>query len=96
METGVCWGFFLIWHAVFFFCFQIRVVNAFQEPAATPAQMPFRGRTSLASLASVAAKLESSKSEGKVSELRGDSLDGPSSPTIKEENESRKQGETSL
>ena len=41
--------------------FQIRVVNAFQEPGATPAQMPFRGRTSLASLASVA-KLESSKS----------------------------------
>ena len=82
---------------IFSFCFQIRVVNAFQEPAATPAQMPFRGRTSVASLASVAAKLESSKSEGKVSELRGDSLDGPSSPTIKEENESKaKLGETSL
>ncbi len=56
----------------FSFCFQIRVVNAFQEPAATPAQMPFRGRTSLASLASVAAKLESSKSEPKMGDVKGD------------------------
>ena len=54
----------------FSFCFQIRVVNAFQEPSAAPAAMPFRGRTSLASLVSVAAKLESSKSEPKVSEMK--------------------------
>ena len=48
---------------IFLFClFQIRVVNAFQEPGATPAQMPFRARSSLASLASSAARLESSKS----------------------------------
>lgn len=37
---------------------QIRVVNAFQDPAAMPpSQMPFRGRQSFASLASVASKL---------------------------------------
>lgn len=34
--------------------------------------MPFRGRTSLASLASVAAKLESSKSEPKVCDIKGE------------------------
>lgn len=69
----------LIW---FSFCFQIRVVNAFQEPAATPAQMPFRGRTSLASLSSVAAKLESSKSEPKVgAELKSAETKVEASPT---------------
>ena len=34
--------------------FQIRVVNAFQEPQA-PNQLPFKGRPSFASLVSVAA-----------------------------------------
>ena len=46
---------------------QIRVVNAFQEPQ--PSQMPFRGRTSLASLVSMAGKMETSQSyPGRVSE----------------------------
>jgi hypothetical protein len=36
--------------------FQIRVVNAFQEPSATPAQLPYKGRPSFASLVSMAAR----------------------------------------
>ncbi|KAK2168294.1 hypothetical protein LSH36_18g04024 [Paralvinella palmiformis] len=39
------------------FCFQIRVVNAFQEPTPTPSQLPYPGgRPSFASLISAAAK----------------------------------------
>jgi Ca2+ transporting ATPase len=35
---------------------QIRVVNAFQEPSATPAQLPYKGRPSFASVVSMAAR----------------------------------------
>ena len=52
----------LVFDLYFLSVFQIRVVNAFQEPATTPAQMPLRARLSLASLASV----PTSKSEPKV------------------------------
>ena len=62
---------------VFFFSFQIRVVNAFQDPAANPAQMPFRGRMSLASLASVQGiKSEASKPEPPIAEAKGESPSG--------------------
>ena len=47
--------------------------------------MPFRGRTSLASLASVAAKLESSKSEPKVCDIKGETKGAePTAPPIDE------------
>lgn len=35
---------------------QIRVVNAFQEPSSTPAQLPYKGRPSFASIVSMAAR----------------------------------------
>lgn len=44
------------------FSLQIRVVNAFQEPASTPAQLPYKGRPSFASLVSVAAKAAAAES----------------------------------
>jgi len=35
---------------------QIRVVNAFQEPSATPAQLPYKGRPSFASIVTMTAR----------------------------------------
>jgi len=59
---------------------QIRVVNAFQEPQ--PSQMPFRGRTSLSSIISMAGKgVESSQSAHKVNE-RAEPIQG--SPTAEQ------------
>lgn len=47
---------------------QIRVVNAFQDPAATPAQLPYKGRPSFASLLSVAAKAAAAEQAAKAQE----------------------------
>ena len=57
--------------------------------------MPFRGRTSLASLASVAAKLESSKSEPKVCDVKGETkgADTNAAPPIDEAPSFEAQGE---
>jgi len=35
---------------------QIRVVNAFQEPSTTPAQLPYKGRPSFASIVTMTAR----------------------------------------
>jgi len=35
---------------------QIRVVNAFQEPSSTPAQLPYKGRPSFASIVTMTAR----------------------------------------
>ena len=50
------------------FCFQIRVVNAFQDPAGVPAQLPYKGRPSFASLLSVAAKAAAAEQAAKAQE----------------------------
>ena len=35
---------------------QIRVVNAFQEPSSTPAQLPYKGRPSFANIVTMTAR----------------------------------------
>ena len=62
-----------IWPLFYSFCFQIRVVNAFQEPAA-PAQMPLKGRASLASMLSVAAARQAAADKAAAEQAKRDSV----------------------